>query len=120
MINMNEVLGKVPILGICYGAQLYAHLHGGKVSKTVAREYGRANLLNIINNELLKGIPINSKVWMSHGDTIKELPENCEIICTTTNIPIAAYIDKVSQFLEFNFTPKFIILSMGKFYYTIL
>ncbi len=114
MINMNEVLGKVPILGICYGAQLYAHLHGGKVSKTVAREYGRANLLNIINNELLKGIPINSKVWMSHGDTIKELPENCEIICTTTNIPIAAYIDKVSQFFGVQFHPEVYHSEHGK------
>jgi len=114
MINMEKVLGKVPILGVCYGAQLYAHLHGGKVSKTVAREYGRANLSNVTDNELLKGVPANSQVWMSHGDAIEKLPENCEIICTTSDIPVAAFADKVSKYYGVQFHPEVYHSEHGK------
>lgn len=114
MINMEKVLGKIPVLGVCYGAQLYAHLHGGKVSKTVAREYGRAHLSNITDNELLKGIPTDSQVWMSHGDAIEKLPENCEIICTTSDIPVAAFADKDSKYFGVQFHPEVYHSEHGK------
>jgi len=85
-------LEKYPILGICYGAQLLAHKHGGKVTPSEHREYGRAKLAHInAHFDLLKEIEIGSQVWMSHGDTITELPEDFQVIANTESIPVAAY-----------------------------
>lgn len=83
---------KYPILGICYGAQLLAHKHGGKVTPSKHREYGRAKLAHInAHYDLLKEVEIGSQVWMSHGDSITELPEDFQVIANTENIPVAAY-----------------------------
>ncbi|MEQ9302609.1 MAG: glutamine-hydrolyzing GMP synthase [Marinoscillum sp.] len=87
-----SLFGDLPILGVCYGAQLMAHLAGGIVSKAAHSEYGRAKLAHInAHYDLLKEIEIGSQVWMSHGDTITELPENFQIIANTADIPVAAY-----------------------------
>lgn len=85
-------LEQYPILGICYGAQLLAHKHGGKVTPSEHREYGRAKLAHInSHHDLLKEIEIGSQVWMSHGDTITVLPEDFQVIANTESIPVAAY-----------------------------
>ncbi|MEQ8583274.1 MAG: glutamine-hydrolyzing GMP synthase [Marinoscillum sp.] len=87
-----KALEKYPILGICYGAQLLAHKHGGVVTRSEHREYGRAKLAHInAHFDLLKEIEIGSQVWMSHGDTITELPEDFQVIANTESIPVAAY-----------------------------
>lgn len=90
--DLNDIKGKFPLLGICYGAQFLAHFYGGEVAPSEHREYGRANL-ETVNNEhiLLKNISPNSQVWMSHGDTIIKLPKDYQIIASTTDIKVAAY-----------------------------
>jgi GMP synthase (glutamine-hydrolysing) len=90
--DLSEIRGKYPVLGICYGAQFMAYTSGGKVEPANTREYGRANLTFIDNQDpLLKGISIGSQIWMSHGDTITMLPENFKIIASTDDVKAAAY-----------------------------
>ena len=73
--DINFFLGEIPVLGICYGAQYIAKMEGGEVVSSQHREYGRANINRLDNSsKLLKGIPRDSSVWMSHGDTIVRLP----------------------------------------------
>jgi len=105
-IKINEVLGKTPIMGVCYGAQLYAHTQGGKVSKSIAREYGRANLNKIEENILMNDVPLNSQVWMSHGDAVEILPKNAKPICSTSDIPVAGYYDEINNFYGLQFHPE--------------
>ncbi|MBE7173173.1 MAG: glutamine-hydrolyzing GMP synthase [Williamsia sp.] len=81
----------VPVLGICYGAQLTAKLFGGRVEKSDKREYGRAQLDIVKENALLEQVAACSQVWMSHSDTIKELPQGFELLGTTESIPVAAF-----------------------------
>lgn len=84
--------GKLPVLGICYGAQLLAHNFGGKVAPSSAREYGRAKLTTIDeNSDLFRGLMPESQVWMSHGDTIVHLPEDFELISSTQSVRVAAF-----------------------------
>ena len=90
-VNITEIAGKLPVLGVCYGAQLTAKLFGGKVEKSNKREYGRAQLKKIREDVLLNDVSSPTQVWMSHADTILELPENFELLATTENIPIAAF-----------------------------
>src|ERR1700750_1625179 len=99
--------GKLPILGVCYGAQYIAHFHGGEVLKSSTREYGRSNLQQIEdNNPLFKLILPVSKVWMSHADTIASIPTNFEIIASTDTVKIAAYHVKDSQTYCIQFHPE--------------
>jgi GMP synthase (glutamine-hydrolysing) len=91
MVDLKEMLLHVPVLGICYGAQLSAKIFGGKVEKSNKREYGRAKLIKIKEDPLLSGVATTSQAWMSHGDSILELPEGFEILATTESIPIAAF-----------------------------
>ena len=73
--DLSEIRGKKPLLAVCYGAQYLAHFSGGKVAPSNTREYGRANLSYIKNEEIFfENISEGSQVWMSHSDTIKELP----------------------------------------------
>ena len=74
-LELSGIKGKLPILGICYGAQYLAHKFGGRVEGSIAREYGRA-MLDVVkpDSPLLKGVALHSQVWMSHGDTISRLP----------------------------------------------
>jgi len=82
----------VPLLGVCYGAQIFAYEDGGEVQKSNTREYGRANLTSVENDEkLLHGIELSSQVWMSHGDSITKLPAGCSTIARTNDVGIAAF-----------------------------
>ena len=90
--NLSEVKGKLPLLGICYGAQHLVHQYGGEVLNSNLREYGRANLSFVeSNSQLMKGIPLESQVWMSHGDTITKIPKNYKVIASTNDVRVAAY-----------------------------
>ncbi len=90
--DLSSIKGKFPLLGICYGAQYLSHYYGGEVMQSDSREYGRARL-SYINQEhpLFKNLEINTQVWMSHGDTINALPENCDIIASTEDVEVGAY-----------------------------
>ncbi|MBR6183904.1 MAG: glutamine-hydrolyzing GMP synthase [Bacteroidales bacterium] len=91
-VDLGLFRGKLPLLGICYGAQYIAHRCGGKVEGSLAREYGRA-MLDVVrpDSPLLKGLSAHSQVWMSHGDTISQLPEGAEVIASTQDVANAAY-----------------------------
>ena len=90
--DLSEIRGKKPLLAVCYGAQYLAHFSGGLVAPSNTREYGRANLSFIKNEEqFLNGISEGSQVWMSHSDTIKELPENAVLLASTKDVENAAY-----------------------------
>ena len=91
-IDLGSYRKKVPVLGVCYGAQLLAHKHGGTVLPSSIREYGRAKITKMDrHNDLLKEITLDSQVWMSHGDTISQLPANFKVIASTPTVEIAAY-----------------------------
>ncbi len=91
-VNVQSFIKHVPVLGVCYGAQLTAKRYGGKVEKSNKREYGRATLQTQKTDDvLLKNISRTSQVWMSHADTILELPAGFELLATTDSIPIAAF-----------------------------
>lgn len=90
--ELNKIRGKFPVLGICYGAQYLVYSSGGKVEKGNSREYGRAHLTKINPDEtLFEGIEKGTQVWMSHGDTITQMPDNFKIIASTEDVPAAAY-----------------------------
>ncbi|HOS15497.1 MAG TPA: glutamine-hydrolyzing GMP synthase [Bacteroidales bacterium] len=106
---------KIPILGICYGAQFMAHLQGGNVKSSPSREYGRAKLTYIKeNNTLFKNIDLYSQVWMSHGDTITDIPSNFEIICSTENVNFAGYKIKNEETYGIQFHPEVHHSEQGK------
>ncbi|MEP6616616.1 MAG: glutamine-hydrolyzing GMP synthase [Ginsengibacter sp.] len=90
-VNIRLMAKKLPVLGICYGAQLMAKLLGGLVEKSDKREYGRAILKLNGKDELFNTVAESSSVWMSHSDTIKKLPPGFELLGTTESIPVAAF-----------------------------
>ncbi len=90
-VNIQDFIKYVPVLGVCYGAQLTAKRFGGVVAKSNKREYGRAMLQRQKEDVLLQNVSASSQVWMSHSDTIKELPEGYELLATTESIPVAAF-----------------------------
>ena len=90
-VNINELNSKLPVLGVCYGAQLTAKQFGGRVEKSNKREYGRALLHKEKEDLLLRDVTERSQVWMSHADTILELPKGFELLATTDSIPVAAF-----------------------------
>ncbi len=99
--------GKIPVLGVCYGAQLMAHANGGNVLPSEIREYGRARLSRVDqHNELMKELSIDSQVWMSHGDTISDLPESFEIIASTPSVRVAAYKIRGEETFGIQFHPE--------------
>ncbi|MDD2284105.1 MAG: glutamine-hydrolyzing GMP synthase [Paludibacter sp.] len=90
--DLNIFSGKFPVLGICYGAQFMVHEAGGKVEAAGSREYGRANLSSIApGDELFKGINPGSQIWMSHGDSITQLPDRFKKVASTEDVELAAY-----------------------------
>ncbi|MFN4085767.1 MAG: glutamine-hydrolyzing GMP synthase [Spirosomataceae bacterium] len=91
-IDLDAIRGKVPVLGVCYGAQLLAHTSGGEVKASSIREYGRAILSEVApENPLMVGVPVSSQVWMSHGDTIVSTPEQFDLIASTDAVKVAAF-----------------------------
>ena len=91
-VDLSQFRGRMPILGICYGAQFMSHTLGGKVEPAGSREYGRANLTTIdLDNPLFHGFEQGSQVWMSHGDTITALPEGFHAIACTDQVKYAAF-----------------------------
>jgi GMP synthase (glutamine-hydrolysing) len=90
--DLTHILGRVPVLGVCYGAQLLAYQAGGEVLPATIREYGRARLTELnAASPLLADMHQDSQVWMSHGDTIKSLPAGYEIIASTPEVAVAAF-----------------------------
>src|SRR5690606_18440328 len=90
--DLSGIQGKLPLLGICYGAQYLAHFGGGLVAPSATREYGRANLSFVKEGEpFLQGIPQGAQVWMSHSDTIKDLPEGGALLASTLDVESAAF-----------------------------
>ncbi len=90
-VDVAAMTAKVPVLGVCYGAQLTAKLYGGRVEKSDKREYGRAFMTQKQPDPIFEGVSERTQVWMSHSDTIKELPEGFELLATTDSIPVAAF-----------------------------
>ena len=91
-IDLGPIKGRLPLLGVCYGAQYLAHFFGGEVSPAPSREYGRAMLtVKCADDPLMKDLPQRTQVWMSHGDTITRIPEGYESIASTDDVELAAY-----------------------------
>jgi len=114
-VNLDELIGKYPVLGICYGAQFISFSRGGKVEKTDSREYGRANLKTFdAENKLFKGFEPNSQVWMSHGDTITAIPDDCDVIASTQDVKYAAYASREYPLWAVQFHPEVFHTTQGK------
>jgi len=113
--DLSEIRSKIPLLGVCYGAQFLALNSGGDVMPSKIREYGRANL-SFINNKniLLKGMTNGSQVWMSHGDTIKNIPSGFEIIASTHDVDIAGYTIQGEPTWGIQFHPEVYHSTEGK------
>lgn len=91
-IDLTQFVGRLPVLGICYGAQYISNTLGGKVEKADSREYGRAHLETVdTSNPLFQSFEQHSQVWMSHGDTITAIPEGFKCIASTSDVKFAAY-----------------------------
>lgn len=114
-VDLSQFVGKIPVLGICYGAQFIAHTNGGKVEPTGTREYGRANLKFIdTENPLFKGFESDSQVWMSHGDTITAIPTTCKTIASTADVKFAAYASTQNPVWAVQFHPEVYHSAQGK------
>ena len=105
-IDLSLLRGKLPVLGICYGAQLLAFMGGGEVYNAGHREYGRASLRKVAENPLLNDISENNQVWMSHGDTIMSLPNDFEVIGSTDDVKYAAFHIQGEQTYGIQFHPE--------------
>ena len=91
-VDLSQFVGRIPVLGICYGAQFISHTLGGRVEKADSREYGRANLETVDTaNPLFRGFEQHSQVWMSHGDTITAIPDGFQVIGSTKDVKNAAF-----------------------------
>ncbi len=114
-VDLSLFNGKVPVLGVCYGAQLMAQRNGGNVIASKIREYGRAKLTTVDqHNELLKEISLDSQVWMSHADTIDKVPDSFEIIASTPSVKVAAFQMKGLPVYGIQFHPEVTHTTEGK------
>ncbi|MCR5298109.1 MAG: glutamine-hydrolyzing GMP synthase [Paludibacteraceae bacterium] len=105
--DLSAIRNHYPLLGICYGAQFIAYTYGGKVEKAGSREYGRANLQGVKEGDpLLHGVDNGAQVWMSHGDTITQLPNGAEVIASTDSVTNAAYRISGEQTWAVQFHPE--------------
>ncbi len=106
--------GSVPVLGICYGMQLIADLFGGRLVKSEHREYGRSLFEPLSDGPLLKGIAQSSQVWMSHGDSIVDLPSGFQIIGRVTSLGVAAIVNETARIYGVQFHPEVHHTTEGK------
>ncbi len=105
--DLSQIKGKKPLLAICYGAQYLAHFNGGNVAPSATREYGRANLSMVKEGDtFLKGVGLGSQVWMSHSDTIKQLPENGILLASTKDVENAAFTLEGEKTYGIQFHPE--------------
>ena len=105
-VDLSLFPANIPILGVCYGAQLLAQKLGGTVHASNTREYGRAMLTPLLENRLTAGIAQLSQVWMSHGDTITSIPDHFELIASTESVRVAAYKIKDQETYGIQFHPE--------------
>ncbi len=113
--DLSEIRGKMPMLAVCYGAQYLAHFYGGEVAPSNIREYGRANLSYIKDDEaFLEGVQTGSQVWMSHSDTIKQLPDNGVRLSSTKDVENAAYRIEGEDTYAIQFHPEVYHSTDGK------
>ena len=114
-VDLSQFVGRMPVLGICYGAQFISHTLGGKVEKADSREYGRANLQTVdTTNPLFKGFDQNSQVWMSHGDTITAIPNDFKVIGSTKDVQNAAFASTSQPVWAVQFHPEVYHTTQGK------
>ncbi len=105
--NLDDIKGKLPLLGVCFGAQYLSHNFGGEVLPSAIREYGRAHLSFIDHSNILtRGLTDGSQVWMSHGDTIKKVPANYKVIASTADVEFAGYHIEGEQTYGIQFHPE--------------
>ncbi|MGX8694764.1 MAG: glutamine-hydrolyzing GMP synthase [Prevotella sp.] len=114
-VDLSEFVGRLPVLGICYGAQFISHTLGGKVEKADSREYGRAHLESIdTTNPLFRGFDQHSQVWMSHGDTITAIPADFKVIGSTADVENAAFASTTQPVWAVQFHPEVFHTVQGK------
>ena len=114
-VDLSNIRGKIPVLGVCYGAQLLAMHNGGNVEASGTREYGRAFLEEFDSeNKLFKGIFHNSQVWMSHGDTITSLPKGAKLLASTTAVKNAGFVFEGEETYGIQFHPEVTHSTDGK------
>ena len=114
-VDLSKFVGRLPVLGICYGAQYISYANGGRVEKADSREYGRAHLHEFdVENPLFKGFESESQVWMSHGDTITAIPDDCRVIASTANVKYAAYASTKHPLWAVQFHPEVYHSLQGK------
>ncbi len=113
-IDLSGIRGKLPLLGVCYGAQLLAKQNGGEVTPSKTREYGRAVLQSVNDDVLFKGINAQSQVWMSHGDTIQSIPDNFTVVASTADVKIGAFKIKDEPTYAIQFHPEVTHTADGK------
>ncbi|MBU8893436.1 MAG: glutamine-hydrolyzing GMP synthase [Bacteroidales bacterium] len=113
--DLSEIKNKFPLLGVCYGAQFLAHNYGGEVLPSKHREYGRARL-NYIDkdNKLMKGLELDTQVWMSHGDTITRVPENYKVITSTSDVKFGGFQITGEETYGIQFHPEVYHTTQGK------
>ena len=113
--DLSQIRGIKPLLGVCYGAQYLAHFHGGEVGQSNTREYGRANLSSVKEQEaFFEGVEPGSQVWMSHSDTIKKLPTGAVKLASTHDVEYAAYRIEGEETYAIQFHPEVYHSTDGK------
>ena len=113
--DLSQIRGIKPLLGVCYGAQYLAHFHGGEVGQSNTREYGRANLSSVKEQEaFFEGVEAGSQVWMSHSDTIKKLPTGAVKLASTHDVEYAAYRIEGEETYAIQFHPEVYHSTDGK------
>ena len=111
--DLSGFKGKLPVLGVCFGAQYLAQAFGGEVLPSNTREYGRANLSYVNqDSDLMKGISDQSQVWMSHADSIAAVPDHYEVICSTSDVKLAGYQIQGETTYGIQFHPEVYHLSL--------
>ena len=105
--DLSAIKGRLPLLGVCYGAQYLAHAYGGEVEPAPSREYGRAMLtVGDAGDPLMAGLPSPTQVWMSHGDTITRVPDSYRIVASTEDVRVAAFRIEGEQTWGIQFHPE--------------